>query len=126
MYADDEEVIHSGPRPKGANRKRRRNPVNNNNEVTGLQHLKISSKKDHEEEPFEESTPLAEQNEISKMLVPGSMGENLDQSGARTAQSAMGEIPPQLPTMGAFGLTRSDPMQQMGRVASRVGRPRWH
>ena len=117
MYADDEEVYSPGDPDQREleSQKKKESREEQQRKWTGLQHLKISTKKDHEEEPFEESTPLAEQNEISENTGPaGSMGENLDQAvGARTGTgSAMGEIPPQLPTMGAFGLTRSDPMQQ--------------
>ncbi len=117
MYADDEEVYAPGDPDQREleSQKKKESREEQQRKWTGLQHLKISTKKDHEEEPFEESTPLAEQNEISENTGPaGSMGENLDQAvGARTGTgSAMGEIPPQLPTMGAFGLTRSEAMEQ--------------
>ena len=79
----------------------------------GLQHIKIQTAKPvEEEEPFAESTPQDEQAAINDQ-TSGNSGEAVDGStGARTGTgSALGEIPPQLPQMGAFGQTaKGDPI----------------
>ena len=81
----------------------------------GLQHLKVKTiKPEQDAEPFAESTPQEHQAELSDLTGPsGSAGEPLDlATGARTGTgSALGEIPPQFPATGAFGLTRGEPME---------------
>ena len=81
----------------------------------GLQHIKIrTTKPPTEEEPFAESTPQEDQTQLSDETGgAGNTGENLDIAvGARTGTgSSLGEIPPQLPVMGAFGQTKGDPME---------------
>lgn len=115
MYADEEEKFGPGD-PENRemeSREKKEKREEQQRKWVGLNHLKISTKKNTEEEPFEESTPQEGMSQLSDETGPaGSRGEDLDQAvGARTGTgSAMGEIPPQLPQMGAFGLTRSDPM----------------
>ena len=115
MYADDEEKFGIGD-PENQeleSREKKEKREEQHRKWVGLNHLKISTKNDEAQEPFEESTPQEDQTELSDQTGPaGSRGEDLDQAvGARTGTgSAMGEIPPQLPQMGAFGLTRSEPM----------------
>lgn len=114
MYADEEEKFGPGD-PENReleSREKKERREEQHRKWVGLNHLKISTKND-EQTPFEESTPQDEQTELSDQTGPaGSRGEDLDQAvGARTGTgSAMGEIPPQLPQMGAFGMTRSEPM----------------
>lgn len=116
MYSDDDEVYAPGDAEARENESREKKEAREEQQRkwVGLKHLKISTGKDEkEEEPFEESNPQSEQTELSDQTgSAGSRGEDLDQAvGARTGTgSAMGEIPPQLPQMGVFGLTRSEPM----------------
>ena len=114
MYGKDEEIYSPGdPEERELESQERKNErEEQQRKWTGLQHLKIKTG-NKDEEAFEESTPQTEQTELSDLTgAAGSRGENLDQAvGARTGTgSALGEIPPQLPAMGAFGLTRSEPM----------------
>jgi hypothetical protein len=114
MYGSDEEVFGEGdPEHRDLEQnKKKEERESRQRKWAGLNHLKLSTLKPHEDEPFEESTPIANQTELSDLTGPaGSRGENLDiATGARTGTgSALGELPPQLPAMGAFGLTRSDP-----------------
>ena len=115
MYADEEEKFGPGD-PENRemeSREKKEKREEQQRKWVGLNHLKISTKKNTEEEPFEESTPQEGMSQLSDETGPaGSRGEDLDQAVcARTGTgSALGEIPPQLPQMGAFGLTRSDPM----------------
>ena len=115
MYADEEEKFGPGDPDhqelESQNKKEKREEQHR--KWVGLNHLKISTKNNDEQEPFEESTPQEGMSQLSDETGPaGSRGEDLDQAvGARTGTgSAMGETPPQLPQMGAFGLTRSEPM----------------
>ena len=116
MYADDKEVFGEGDpehRDLESNKKKEEREERER-KWAGLHHLKIKTAKPPMEEPFEESTPMDAGDEISELTGPsGSMGENLDQAvGARTGTgSALGEMPPQLPAMGIFGQTKSEPME---------------
>lgn len=115
MYGKDDEEIYSPGDPEQReleSQERKNEREEQQRKWTGLQHLKITTG-NKDQEAFEESTPQAEQTELSDQTgAAGSRGEDLDQAvGARTGTgSALGEIPPQLPAMGAFGLTRSEPM----------------
>jgi hypothetical protein len=114
MYGDDEENFAPGdPEHHDIEQQKKKDErEERQRKWVGLKHLKLKTAKPIEEEPFEESTPQEHQGELSDLTGPaGSRGEDLDQAvGARTGTgSALGELPPQLPAMGAFGLTRSDP-----------------
>ena len=114
MYGDDKETFGPGDpesRELEQNSKKEEREERER-KWAGLHHLKIRTAKPAMEEPFAESTPMDAGDEISELTGPsGSMGENLDvATGARPGTgSALGEVPPQLPAMGVFGLTRSDP-----------------
>ena len=115
MYGDDKEVFGEGDpehRELEQNNKKEEREERER-KWAGLHHLKLRTAKPPEPEPFAESTPMDAGDEISELTGPsGSMGENLDvATGARTGTgSALGELPPQLPAMGAFGQTKSEPM----------------
>ena len=114
MYGDEEEKLGPGDPEHNEleQQKQKEEREEQQRKWVGLKHLKLSTLKPHKDEPFEESTPMENQSELSDLTGPaGSMGEDLDQAvGARTGTgSAMGELPPQMPAMGAFGLTRSHP-----------------
>jgi len=114
MYGDDEESYGPGD-PENReleSQKKKEEREEQQRKWAGLNHLKLRTAKPAQEEPFEESTPMEQQTELSDLTGPaGSRGEDLDQAvGARTGTgSALGELPPQLPAMGAFGMTRSHP-----------------
>tara|TARA_R100000152_G_C6782305_1_gene219743 strand:+ start:15858 stop:17231 length:1374 start_codon:yes stop_codon:yes gene_type:complete len=116
MYADDKEVFGEGdPEHRDLEaQKKKEEREERERKWAGLHHLKIKTAKPAMEEPFAESTPMEQQGELSDLTGPsGSMGENLDvATGARTGTgSALGEMPPQLPAMGIFGQTKSEPME---------------
>ena len=114
--SDRDENISYGPGDPSSDEKqneaKKLNREEREKKWAGLQHIKIQSAKPVEEEPFAESTPQDDQAAINDQ-TSGNSGEAVDGStGARTGTgSALGEIPPQLPTMGAFGQTaKGDPM----------------
>ena len=114
--SDRDENVSYGPGDPSSDEKqneaKKLNREEREKKWAGLQHIKIQSAKPVEEEPFAESTPQDDQAAINDQ-TSGNSGEAVDGStGARTGTgSALGEIPPQLPTMGAFGQTaKGDPM----------------